>query len=241
MDGGQQRPSAPVPTAWGGSRRVAAAPRRRGAAAAVQRGRRRGPRLPELEAAIFAEVNAVRCKKGCVARGLARPSGGGSCAFARDARERRFRHESANGTSFSERIRRFYPSRGFRSWTVGENLIYQTDEVQAAEAVAAWLGSPPHRRNMFSTAWREIGIGVARSPAAPGDFGGDAVAVGHGRLRRPAAARRARADSRVPGASAKEIAGSRRIAFRRRYQSELTTRRQAAGVIPKGVMQGTPE
>ena len=137
-----------------------------------------GLRLQEVEAAIFAELNAVRMEKGL--RSLA-PSPGLQAAARAHSRAMlatgRFRHESANGTSFSERIRRFYPSQGFLWWTVGENLIYQTDDVQAGDAIAAWLGSPPHRRNLLSTSWREICIGAARSLAGPGDFRGEPVAV----------------------------------------------------------------
>ena len=34
-----------------------------------------------------------------------------------------FGHESADGTAFSERIRRHYTNRGWRTWSVGEALL----------------------------------------------------------------------------------------------------------------------
>jgi len=90
-----------------------------------------------------------------------------------------FGHDSADGTAFSERIKRYYTSRGWRSWTVGEALLAsQTRDTAAATIVEAWLGSPPHREIVLSPAWRDVGIGALYAPVAPRAFGnGEAVAV----------------------------------------------------------------
>jgi uncharacterized protein YkwD len=134
--------------------------------------------LPELEAAILGELNAVRVARGlrplAVSRGLQAAARAHSRAMLDSGA---FRHDSADGTVFFDRIRRFYPSRGFDSWSVGENLLFQTDQLAATEAVAAWLGSPSHRRNMLSPAWRDVGVGVWRAAAAPGDFAGADASV----------------------------------------------------------------
>ena len=93
------------------------------------------------------------------------------------ARKGYFEHDSANGTAFWRRIERFYPSRGFRSWTVGENLLWATDTYGAGFAVREWMHSPPHRENILSREWREIGIGAVTVSSAPGAFHGRAVTI----------------------------------------------------------------
>ena len=95
----------------------------------------------------------------------------------RDARKGYFEHDSANGTAFWRRIERFYPSRGFRSWTVGENLLWASDTYGAAFAVREWMNSPPHRANILSREWREIGIGAVAAESAPGEYHGRAVTI----------------------------------------------------------------
>jgi uncharacterized protein YkwD len=90
-----------------------------------------------------------------------------------------FGHDSADGTAFNERIKRYYTSRGFTRWSVGEALMASQGRVaDAQEIVAAWLESPPHRAIVLSTTWRDAGIGVLYAPAAPATFGGaEAVVV----------------------------------------------------------------
>src|SRR5204863_296389 len=56
-----------------------------------------------------------------------------------------FSHNSANGASFSQRLAYFYPARGFRSWSVGENLLCSSAEEQRPSK--PWVGgsNPPRR------------------------------------------------------------------------------------------------
>ena len=82
-----------------------------------------------------------------------------------------FQHESPNGTSFDARIRRDYSTRGFSSWSVGENLLATTGSLSAAEAVRLWMKSPPHRHNILSPGWRDAGIGAVYTASATGAFG----------------------------------------------------------------------
>jgi uncharacterized protein YkwD len=84
-----------------------------------------------------------------------------------------FGHDSADGTAFSERIKRHYTSRGWRSWSVGEALLAsQGRTVDAHAIVAAWLESPPHREIILSPTWRDAGIGALYAPTAPREYGG---------------------------------------------------------------------
>jgi uncharacterized protein YkwD len=131
-----------------------------------------------LEAAVVNRINLVRRGRGLRAlrwnRRLARAADYHSQDMARKGY---FEHDSANGTAFWRRIERFYPSRGFRSWTVGENLLWASDTYGADFAVREWMNSPPHRQNILSRDWREIGIGAVTVRSAPGEYGGRAVTI----------------------------------------------------------------
>ena len=97
-----------------------------------------------------------------------------------------FSHDSADGTAFSERIRRYYTNRGFTRWSVGEALMASEGRASMREAiVAAWLDSPPHRAIVLSPTWRDAGIGVLYAPSAPETFGGSRGDRGDRGLRTP--------------------------------------------------------
>jgi uncharacterized protein YkwD len=133
-----------------------------------------------LEAAVVREMNRVRAARGLTAlraapslRSAARGHSQAMLAFDF------FGHDSADGTAFSERIRRHYSNAGFARWSVGEALMATHSRSVDAEAiVAAWLESPPHRAVVLSTTWRDAGIGVMYTPSAPETFGGaEAIVV----------------------------------------------------------------
>jgi len=89
-----------------------------------------------------------------------------------------FGHDSADGTAFSDRIRRFYTSRGWDTWSVGEALLASEGQQIAAKAIVrAWLDSPPHREVILSSAWRDAGIGAVYTPLAPSEYGGSEAVV----------------------------------------------------------------
>lgn len=90
-----------------------------------------------------------------------------------------FGHESVDGTAFSDRIKRYYSSRGWRSWSVGETLLASAGrQTEASTLVAIWMNSPPHREIILSPSWRDVGIGALYAPMAPREFGNaETVAV----------------------------------------------------------------
>jgi uncharacterized protein YkwD len=147
-------------------------------ASAPQRRSRAQSATSALEVAVVGRINVLR--RG---RGLRPLRWNGRLAAAADyhsrdmARGGYFEHDSANGTAFWRRIERFYPSRGFRSWTVGENLLWASDTYGAPFAVREWMASPPHRENLLSRDWREVGIGAVTVSSAPGAYGGRAVTI----------------------------------------------------------------
>lgn len=68
-------------------------------------------------------------------------------------------HEGPGRTPFWTRLQR----AGFpRTRPVAENLAMVVGcGVTPARMVSLWLGSPPHRRNLLSAAYRVFGVGVA--------------------------------------------------------------------------------
>ena len=57
-----------------------------------------------------------------------------------------FAHESADGTAFWKGIQAFYGSSHPQYWSVGENLLWSSPDVDAGGAFKFWLASPEHRR-----------------------------------------------------------------------------------------------
>jgi uncharacterized protein YkwD len=83
-----------------------------------------------------------------------------------------FAHESADGSAFWRRIERYYGSRGYLYWTVGENLLWAAPGVTATSAMKMWIASPEHLRNLLTPQWRRIGVSVVHVRGAPGVYHG---------------------------------------------------------------------
>ena len=140
----------------------------------------RGTTAPvaQVQAALLAQINSFRA-----AHGLVPLKVNGALVGAADRHSTQmaklgfFSHNSANGQSFSQRIAQAYTPRGFRSWTVGENLVWGGPNIGAARAFRLWLASAPHRANLLNPRWREIGLGAVHSTSAPGVYRGSAVTV----------------------------------------------------------------
>ena len=137
----------------------------------------RPPAAPSARS-VLVEINAVRARKGLSPLRLSRQLTAAADSHTRDmARRGYFRHASFDGTPFWKRVRRFYPSAGYRTWTAGENLLWASVGIDARRAVRLWLGSPGHRANILSRTWREIGIASRAFASAPGTFQGMSVAI----------------------------------------------------------------
>jgi uncharacterized protein YkwD len=131
-----------------------------------------------LESGILADLNRVRTQHGLVPL---RPSGRLNAAASQHSREMArvgyFSHNSADGSAFWRRIQRFYPSSGYGSWSVGENLLWSSPDVDAAGAIKMWMGSPEHRANLLNPSWREVGLSAVHSDSAPGTYHGLGVTI----------------------------------------------------------------
>jgi uncharacterized protein YkwD len=133
--------------------------------------------LSTLELDIVTRINVVRTTRGLrplrVSRGL---TGAATYHTRQMGRLGFFEHESVNGAPFWRRIERFYPG-GRGSWSVGENLFWESPDTTAASAVREWMQSPPHRQNLLDREWRDIGVSAEHFATAPGTFGGRSVTI----------------------------------------------------------------
>jgi uncharacterized protein YkwD len=156
----------PAPTAVGEAAVQQTKPRRIAAA------------LSPYERDLLARINALRAR-----RDLVRlvPSAGLTAAAEahtlRMLREGFFEHDLPGERPFWRRIERFYPSRGYGYWAVGENLAYGSPTFEPAEVLRDWLGSPKHRRSLLTAEWRDAGLAAVHVAAAPGEFEGEPTTV----------------------------------------------------------------
>ena len=131
-----------------------------------------------LEEDVLANLNALRRQHGLGALRFSSKLAAAARHHSTDMANRGyFSHSSANGSSFSRRIARFYPAAGRRYWAVGENLLWSSPDVNAAGAIDMWLKSPAHRKIMLTARWREVGLSAVHATAAPGTFGGREVTI----------------------------------------------------------------
>ena len=88
-----------------------------------------------------------------------------------------FAHKSFNGLAFWRRIKAFYSANRRKYWSVGENLAWASPDLNAKQVVKMWMESPPHRANLLSKKWHEIGISVMHSSSAPGTYQNQATTI----------------------------------------------------------------
>jgi uncharacterized protein YkwD len=142
-------------------------------------GARSTSRLPALDTAVLSALNATRAAHGLrplrVSRGLTAAALQHSTEMIEDDY---FDHASADGTSFDRRVARYYPFTGrFHHWTVGENLVFEAPALTASRALALWMASPEHRRNILDPEWHEIGIASVHGTGTGPTFGNGQVTV----------------------------------------------------------------
>ena len=88
-----------------------------------------------------------------------------------------FGHNSPDGASFWQRLKRFYPPETGRYWAVGENLLRASPGTGAETMLRSWLASAPHRRVLLDPSWRSVGLAIRHVSMAGGVFGGRPVTV----------------------------------------------------------------
>jgi uncharacterized protein YkwD len=138
----------------------------------------RRPAGSSLARSIVAQINSIRSQRGLRPLRLVRQLRTAADQHSSEmGRRGYFSHDSADGTSFWKRVEGFYGSRGYRYWSVGENLLWVSGTITPAEAVTMWLNSPPHRENLLEKNWRQIGLSVQQFSSAPGVYHGLPVTI----------------------------------------------------------------
>ena len=134
--------------------------------------------LSNLEQQLVVAVNHQRVRRGLVplriSRQLSVAARGHSLSMAEHGY---FAHESYDGSAFWRRIKPAYRPVQGHYWGAGENLVWSSPDLSAAQAIDMWMKSPPHRKNILTPTWRDIGIGGVHATAAPGVYKGLGVTI----------------------------------------------------------------
>jgi uncharacterized protein YkwD len=134
--------------------------------------------MPDLQAEVLHAINDLRREKGL--RGLRLSSALSTTALGHSvsmAQHGFFSHSGWDGSPFWHRIKPKYRPLPNSNWGVGENLVWASPSLSADETIEMWLASPPHRKNLLTSDWREVGLGAVRALAAPGVYEGLDVTI----------------------------------------------------------------
>jgi uncharacterized protein YkwD len=124
-----------------------------------------------LDAGVLGRLNAIRVAHGLSPLHLNASLSAAAAFHSRElVTEGYFSHDSADGTVFWKRIERWYAPPRSGTWTVGENLLWSSPDIDASQALAAWMSSPEHRANILDASWREIGIAAVHVGRAGGVY-----------------------------------------------------------------------
>jgi uncharacterized protein YkwD len=132
----------------------------------------------DVESGLLVQINALRRQHGLAPLRLNVKLRAAADAHSASMASRGFfSHSSPDGTIFWKRVARFYPQGSSRYWSVGENLLWSSPDVAPADALRMWLASPPHKKNLLTARWREVGLSAIHVTAGPGVFSNAPVTV----------------------------------------------------------------
>ena len=134
--------------------------------------------LSALNTGVLQQLNQIRTAHGLVALRADRELDASAAQHTREMGSAGyFEHNSVDGTVFWKRIQHWYDSTDYGYWSVGENLLWSSPDVDASEALKLWMNSPEHRANILSPRWRSIGVSAMHFAAAAGPYGGQPVTI----------------------------------------------------------------
>ena len=134
--------------------------------------------LSSLESGVLQQLNKIRVQHGLVPLKLSARLTDASVQHSREmGADGYFEHNSHDGTAFWKRIGHWYTSTGYAYWSVGENLLWSSPNVDPAAALQLWMNSPEHRANILTARWREIGVSAVHLNTAPGTYHGLEVTI----------------------------------------------------------------
>jgi uncharacterized protein YkwD len=134
--------------------------------------------LSSLDAGVLSQLNHIRVQHGLVPLKLSTRLTDAAAEHSRQMGvDGYFEHTSADGTAFWKRIGHWYGTNGYGFWSVGENLLWSSPQVDPAGALKLWMNSPEHRKNILTARWREIGVSSLHLASAPGVYHGLEVTI----------------------------------------------------------------
>jgi uncharacterized protein YkwD len=134
--------------------------------------------MSSLERTVLAQINTLRAQHHLAKLRLnAQLTTAARAHTEQMASEGYFAHESADGSMFWKRVQTFYASSSWRFWSVGENLLWSSPDIDSRGALKLWWDSPEHRKNLLDPRWREIGVSAVHEAQAPGVYGGRDVTI----------------------------------------------------------------
>lgn len=134
--------------------------------------------LSSLESGVLSELNSIRAQHGLQPVKISARLTASAAQHSKEmGADGYFEHSSHDGTAFWKRINRWYGQSGYGYWSVGENLLWSSPNVDPAGALQLWMNSPEHRANILTARWREVGISAVHFAAAPGTYKGLEVTI----------------------------------------------------------------
>jgi uncharacterized protein YkwD len=135
-------------------------------------------RLTSLETGVLSDINNFRAQHGLARLTLSRDlTAAASDHSSEMATDGYFAHTSFDGQAFWKRIQQFYSSSSWPYWSVGENLLWSSPDVDADGALKLWIASPEHLANLLNPRWRQVGISAVHMTQAPGVYHGMDVTI----------------------------------------------------------------
>ncbi len=134
--------------------------------------------LSQLESSVLTDINAFRTQHGLAKLRLSTALTSAARAHSLQmSQDGYFGHSSVDGSAFWKRLQGFYGSASYRYWSVGENLLWQSPDIDGSLALRLWAASPEHRANLMNPSWREVGVSALHVAQAPGVYHGLDVTI----------------------------------------------------------------
>jgi uncharacterized protein YkwD len=131
-----------------------------------------------LDAGVLTQLNAIRTAHGLMPLKLNLTLTAAATGHSQQMLEDGyFAHNSFDGTPFWKRLSAYSSAAATGNWSVGENLLWSSPDVDATKAFRLWMASPEHRQNILTARWREVGIAAIHADSAPGTYSNEPVTV----------------------------------------------------------------